>query len=44
MKAERIAKEIAKWVPAMANNVLAVLLIQLLLGTGYILAKVFVTG
>lgn len=31
-------------VPAMANNVLVVLLTQLLLGIGYILAKVFVVG
>ena len=30
-----------KLVPAMANNVLVVLLTQLLLGIGYILARVF---
>ncbi len=37
-------QEITKLVPAMANNVLVVLLTQLLLGIGYILAKVFVVG
>jgi len=34
-------QEISRLVPAMANNVLVVLLTQLLLGIGYILAKVF---
>jgi len=34
-------QELTKLVPAMANNVLVVLLTQLLLGIGYILAKVF---
>ena len=34
-------QEIAKLIPAMANNVLVVLLTQLLLGIGYILATVF---
>ena len=34
-------EEMAKLVPAMANNVLVVLLTQLLLGIGYILAGVF---
>ena len=34
-------QEISKLVPAMANNVLVVLLTQLLLGIGYILAGVF---
>lgn len=37
-------QEIDKLVPAMANNVLVVLLTQLLLGIGYILARVFVVG
>ena len=37
-------QEIGKLVPAMANNVLVVLLTQLLLGIGYILARVFVVG
>ena len=34
-------QELTKLVPAMANNVLVVLLTQFLLGIGYILAKVF---
>jgi 1,4-dihydroxy-2-naphthoate octaprenyltransferase len=34
-------QEISKLVPAMGNNVLVVLLTQLLLGIGYILATVF---
>ena len=34
-------QEITKLIPAMANNVLVVLLTQLLLGIGYILATVF---
>ncbi len=34
-------QEMARLVPAMANNVLVVLLTQLLLGIGYILARVF---
>ena len=34
-------QEINRLVPAMANNVLVVLLTQLLLGIGYILARVF---
>ena len=34
-------QEMGKLVPAMANNVLVVLLTQLLLGIGYILARVF---
>jgi len=34
-------QEMTKLVPAMANNVLVVLLTQLLLGIGYILARVF---
>ena len=34
-------QEMAKLVPAMANNVMVVLLTQLLLGIGYILASVF---
>jgi len=34
-------QEMSKLVPAMANNVLVVLLTQLLLGVGYILASVF---
>jgi 1,4-dihydroxy-2-naphthoate octaprenyltransferase len=34
-------KEKSKLVPAMANNVIVVLLTQLLLGIGYILARVF---
>ncbi len=34
-------QEITRLVPAMANNVLVVLLTQLLLGIGYILATVF---
>ena len=33
--------EMAKFMPALANNVLIVLLTQLLLGIGYVLAKVF---
>jgi 1,4-dihydroxy-2-naphthoate octaprenyltransferase len=33
--------DMSKLVPAMANNVLVVLLTQLLLGTGYIMARVF---
>jgi len=37
-------QEMNKLVPAMANNVLVVLLTQLLLGIGYILAGVFVVG
>ena len=37
-------QQMDKLVPAMANNVLVVLLTQLLLGIGYILAKVFVIG
>ena len=37
-------QEMDKVVPAMANNVLVVLLTQLLLGIGYILAGVFVVG
>jgi len=34
----------SKLVPAMASNVQVVLLTQLLLGIGYILAKVFMVG
>ncbi len=34
-------QDMSKLVPAMANNVLVVLLTQLLLGIGYILARVF---
>jgi 1,4-dihydroxy-2-naphthoate octaprenyltransferase len=34
-------QEMSKLVPAMANNVLVVLLTQLLLGIGYILAGIF---
>jgi 1,4-dihydroxy-2-naphthoate octaprenyltransferase len=34
-------KNMAKFAPAMANNVLVVLLTQLLLGIGYILARIF---
>ncbi len=37
-------QEMSKLVPAMANNVLVVLLTQLLLGIGYILARVTGTG
>lgn len=37
-------QEITKLMPAMANNVLVVLLTQLLLGIGYILARVFAVG
>jgi len=37
-------QEMSKLMPAMASNVLVVLLTQLLLGIGYILAKVFVVG
>jgi 1,4-dihydroxy-2-naphthoate octaprenyltransferase len=37
-------QEMSQLVPAMANNVLVVLLTQLLLGIGYILAGVFVVG
>jgi 1,4-dihydroxy-2-naphthoate octaprenyltransferase len=36
-------QETAKLMPAMANNVLVVLLTQLLLGIGYILARVFLS-
>ncbi|MGB2853677.1 MAG: hypothetical protein WBC55_04415, partial [Dehalococcoidia bacterium] len=34
-------QELAKLVPAMASNVLVVLLTQLLLGVGYLLARIF---
>ena len=34
----------SKLIPAMMNNVLVVLLTQLLLGIGYVLAKVFING
>ena len=37
-------QEMGKLVPAMANNVMVVLLTQLLLGIGYILARVLVAG
>ena len=37
-------QETSRLVPAMSSNVLVVLLTQLLLGIGYILAKVFVVG
>jgi len=37
-------QDMSQLVPAMANNVLVVLLTQLLLGIGYILAKVLVVG
>ena len=37
-------QEMTRLVPAMANNVLVVLLTQLLLGIGYILAKVLMVG
>ncbi len=35
------ATDMSRFVPAMANNVMVVLLTQLLLGIGYILARVF---
>ncbi|GAI33863.1 unnamed protein product, partial [marine sediment metagenome] len=38
------SQDMDKLVPAMANNVLVVLLTQLLLGIGYILARVFEVG
>ncbi len=38
------SQDMDKLLPAMANNVLVVLLTQLLLGIGYILAKVFEVG
>ncbi|MFC1933039.1 prenyltransferase [Chloroflexota bacterium] len=37
-------QDMSRLVPAMANNVLVVLITQLLLGIGYILAKVFTVG
>jgi 1,4-dihydroxy-2-naphthoate octaprenyltransferase len=41
IKGARQYRDMARLVPAMANNVLVVLLTQLLLGIGYILATVF---
>ncbi|MFC1940435.1 prenyltransferase [Chloroflexota bacterium] len=41
IRGARQHQDMSKLVPAMANNVLVVLLTQLLLGIGYILAKVF---
>ncbi len=41
IKGSRKHEEMARLVPAMANNVLVVLVTQLLLGIGYILAKIF---
>ncbi len=38
------SEDMSKLIPAMANNVVVVLLTQLLLGIGYILAKVFEVG
>jgi 1,4-dihydroxy-2-naphthoate octaprenyltransferase len=38
------SEDMSKLVPAMANNVIVVLLTQLLLGIGYILARVFEVG
>ena len=37
-------QDMSKLGPAMANNVLVILVTQLLLGIGYILARVFVVG
>ena len=44
IRGARKHQEMSQLVPAMANNVLVVLLTQLLLGIGYILAKVLVVG
>ena len=44
IQGSRKHQDMGKLVPAMANNVQVVLLTQLLLGVGYILAKVFVVG
>ena len=44
IRGARKHQEMSRLVPAMANNVLVVLLTQLLLGIGYILAKVLVVG
>ncbi len=41
IRGARQHQDMSKLVPAMANNVLVILLTQLLLGIGYILAKVF---
>jgi 1,4-dihydroxy-2-naphthoate octaprenyltransferase len=41
IKGSRKHREMAQLVPAMASNVLVVLVTQLLLGIGYILAKIF---
>jgi 1,4-dihydroxy-2-naphthoate octaprenyltransferase len=41
IKGARKHEEMTRLVPAMANNVLVVLLTQLLLGIGYVLATVF---
>ncbi len=38
------SQEMARLVPGLANNVLVVLLTQLLLGIGYILAGIFSKG
>ena len=41
IKGARKPDDMGKLVPAMANNVLVVLLTQLMLGVGYILAGIF---
>ena len=44
IRGSRQHRDMTKLIPAMASNVQVVLLTQLLLGIGYILAKVFAAG